>query len=285
LAGAAPEGAGSRRRLRPSGASTGMACRIFVGGRGVSGLRRRIPEQTRMLQASAADPQRSVWVSANAGSGKTYVLARRVMRLLLGGADPARILCLTYTRSAAANMALRVFAELARWSTLPDEELRRQIGELEGRVPDDDRLRTARRLFARALETPGGLKIQTIHAFCEAVLHRFPLEAGVPYDFTVIEDDERAAMLLAARESVLAEGIGVEGAVETLFETLSDEQIRGAIDAAMEDGRELRTVLADPEKAKVNLERLVGLGQRDIKAIAGALERDTVLTPELVSEL
>src|SRR5690606_24941563 len=102
-----------------------MAGRLFDRrGRGVSSLKHRIPEQTRALQSNAADPEKSVWVSANAGSGKTYVLARRVIRLLLGGADPSRILCLTYTRSAAANMALRVFGDLASWATLSDKDLR-----------------------------------------------------------------------------------------------------------------------------------------------------------------
>src|SRR5690606_1080931 len=120
---------------------------------------------------------------ANAGSGKTYVLSRRVIRLLLAGADPSRILCLTYTRSAAANMALRVFNDLARWTTLTDEQLRDEIAMLAGDEPDEARLRTARRLFACALETPGGLKIQTIHAFCEAVLHQFPLGANIAGHF------------------------------------------------------------------------------------------------------
>jgi ATP-dependent helicase/nuclease subunit A len=217
-----------------------------------------IPSDTLRNQGRAADPSWSIWVSANAGSGKTFVLTRRVLRLLLAGVEPEMILCLTYTKAAAAEMRRRVADELAKWALADEAELDKELTKIEGEnYPISMRTR-ARTLFARALETPGGLKIVTIHAFCESVLHRFPLEARVPYDFAVIEEDERAAMLLSARENILAQGIGTEGAVETLFETLSDDQIRSAIDAALSDGRKLRTVLADPERAKANLRKLVG---------------------------
>src|SRR6188768_1591350 len=138
-----------------------------------------IPREIASRQGIAADPRNSVWVSANAGSGKTHVLSRRVIRLLLRGTDPSEILCLTYTRAAAANMAKRVYEDLAGWTALDDDRLAEQIVRLEGIRPDDEKLRRARRLFAEALETPGGLKIQTIHAFCEAILHQFPLEANI----------------------------------------------------------------------------------------------------------
>src|SRR5690606_32475457 len=121
-----------------------------------------IPAETRESQGIASDPRNSAWVSANAGSGKTHVLSQRVIRLLLEGTDPSKILCLTYTRAAAANMANRVFGNLAEWSRLSDAELSQKIAELEGKLPDRRKLRRARQLFARALETPGGLKIQTI---------------------------------------------------------------------------------------------------------------------------
>src|SRR5690606_29645378 len=157
-----------RRRLRPSGPRTRMVGRRRCG-RGGSRMKKsfRIPKDTLGSQALASDPALSAWVSANAGSGKTHVLASRVIRLLLEGTDPSRILCLTYTRAAAANMANRVFGNLAEWSLLPDDKLAEKVEKLEGRRPGPQKLRRARRLFARALETPGGLKIQTIHAFCE----------------------------------------------------------------------------------------------------------------------
>ncbi|MBC6416699.1 MAG: UvrD-helicase domain-containing protein, partial [Rhodospirillales bacterium] len=126
---------------------------------------------TTRQQALASDPVRSTWVSANAGSGKTHVLSQRVIRLLLSGCRPSAILCLTYTKAAASEMANRVFERLAGWTRIDDKALAAELTELEGRHPDAARLHLARQLFARALETQGGLKIQTIHAFCEAVLH------------------------------------------------------------------------------------------------------------------
>ncbi|MPT23940.1 MAG: double-strand break repair helicase AddA, partial [Starkeya sp.] len=113
-----------------------------------------------VLQTSASDPMFSAWVSANAGSGKTHVLARRVIRLLMRGVKPGRILCLTYTKAAAANMANRVLGELRRWTTLDDEALDAEIVKTDGGAPGPLRRAQARRLFAQALETPGGLKIQ-----------------------------------------------------------------------------------------------------------------------------
>ncbi|MBW8317863.1 MAG: double-strand break repair helicase AddA [Arenimonas sp.] len=158
---------------------------------------------TSLQQAVASDPARSAWVSANAGSGKTHVLTQRVIRLLLAGARPSSILCLTYTKAAASEMSNRVFSRLAEWATLSDEELGKRLCAIEQRQPDRLKLAEARRLFARALETPGGLKIQTIHAFCEALLHQFPLEANVAGHFTVLDDRAAHAVLAEARRSLL----------------------------------------------------------------------------------
>ena len=157
----------------------------------------QIPQETKDAQARASDPENSAWVSANAGSGKTFVLARRVIRLLLAGTEPSKILCLTFTKAAAAEMSNRVFKLLAGWTELSDDELRKELFELDGKPPSDAQLQRARRLFARALETPGGLKIQTIHAFAERLLHQFPLEANVPAHFEIL-DDQLAADLQAA---------------------------------------------------------------------------------------
>ncbi|MDI6027448.1 double-strand break repair helicase AddA [Corticibacterium sp. UT-5YL-CI-8] len=162
-----------------------------------------VPENTVKLQALASDPVHSVWVSANAGSGKTHVLSERVMRLLLRGVDPSKILCLTYTRAAAANMSNRVFARLSEWTMLSDEELAPKVQALDGRQPDAGTLRRARRLFAEALETPGGLKIQTIHAFCESVLHQFPLEANIAAHFEMLDPQMEAALFAAARRDMI----------------------------------------------------------------------------------
>jgi ATP-dependent helicase/nuclease subunit A len=167
---------------------------------------------TKEQQARASDPEASAWVSANAGSGKTHVLSQRVIRLLLRGVRPAAILCLTYTKAAASEMSNRVFTRLAAWTRLDDAALSAAIAEIEGAVPSPARLMTARRLFALALETPGGLKIQTIHAFCEAVLHQFPLEANVAGHFSVLDDGETATLLAEARRLLLTAASGEDDA-------------------------------------------------------------------------
>ncbi|WP_212522925.1 double-strand break repair helicase AddA [Actibacterium sp. MT2.3-13A] len=148
-------------------------------------------------QVQAAYPGNSTWLSANAGSGKTRVLTDRVARLLLGNVQPQHILCLTYTKAAASEMQNRLFRRLGEWAMLDAETLTGKLRELglEGEIRDET-LREARRLFARAIETPGGLKIQTIHSFCASLLRRFPLEAGVSPQF--VEMDDRAARRLRA---------------------------------------------------------------------------------------
>lgn len=147
-------------------------------------------------QIEAADPARNTWLSANAGSGKTRVLTDRVARLLLGGVEPQHILCLTYTKAAASEMQNRLFRRLGEWAMMPEPDLRRALATLGEVALPDDRLARARQLFARAIETPGGLRIQTIHSFCASLLRRFPLEAGVPPGFT--EMDDRAAKVMRA---------------------------------------------------------------------------------------
>src|SRR5208283_1679624 len=163
-----------------------------------------IPDALRRAQATASDPSASAWVSANAGSGKTHVLAQRVLRLLLKGAPPAQILGLTFTKAAAANMAGRIFNTLAEWTTLGGEALTKAIIDSGAGTPRPDELKFARRLFARTIETPGGLKIQTLHAFCERLLQRFPFEANVPAHFRVIDEREAKALMEEASERAIA---------------------------------------------------------------------------------
>ena len=117
-----------------------------------------IPNAVRDVQIAAANPEISAFVSANAGSGKTYVLAQRAINLLLSGVDPAKILCITFTKTAAANMANEVFKRLAQWTTLDDATLDERIRLSTGKKPSAEARARARRLFASALETPGGLE-------------------------------------------------------------------------------------------------------------------------------
>ena len=150
-------------------------------------------------QISASDPGASVFVTANAGSGKTTTLVNRVARLLLGETPPEAILCLTYTKAAAAEMQARLFAKLGAWAVMDDAPLAEALEELsESHQSYSD----ARMLFAKALETPGGLKIQTIHAFCEKLLRRFPLEAGVSPGFKVLEAAAAAEVSAQARDAL-----------------------------------------------------------------------------------
>lgn len=173
----------------------------------MSSSERATISQTTDKQRKAAHPAASAWVSANAGSGKTYVLVQRIIRLMLAGAEPGKILALTYTTAAAANMANRVFKTLSDWTRLDDDALDKELDTL-GEHADAKLRKRARQLFARAIETPGGLKIQTIHAFCERLLHLFPFEANVPAKFEVL-DDVTAAELIG------------EALQETLFAALS----------------------------------------------------------------
>ncbi|MFT9409546.1 double-strand break repair helicase AddA [Acetobacter fabarum] len=168
--------------------------------------------QANQQQAMASDPTASVFVSASAGSGKTKLLIDRLLRLMLPrvevggdvvpGSDPARILCLTFTKAAAAEMAIRLQTRLGRWVTLPDDRLNAELAALAVPCTQQTR-RKARALFAEVLDLPGGMRIGTIHAFCQSLLRRFPLEAAMNPHFTVMEETDAALALQSCVESVL----------------------------------------------------------------------------------
>jgi ATP-dependent helicase/nuclease subunit A len=169
----------------------------------MSFARANIPDAVRATQARASDPAASAFVSANAGSGKTHVLVQRVIRLLLDGVPPEKILCITFTKAAAANMAERVFTTLGHWVTLTDDELDAAIRDAGIARPDAKLRMRARELFACALETPGGLKVQTIHALCTRLLQQFPFEANVPARFAVLDERDQTEMMERANLKVL----------------------------------------------------------------------------------
>jgi len=172
-------------------------------------------------QARASDPDASAWVSANAGTGKTAVLVKRVLRLLLAGSRPESILCLTYTKTAAAEMQNRLLKSLADWATMPNVALCEALSELMGREAGEDDCRAARRLFAKALEARGGLKIHTIHGFCERLLQRFPLEAAVTPRFTVLEEAHATRLKDEAFDAVVARAAAApEGALGAALATI-----------------------------------------------------------------
>ena len=151
--------------------------------------------RTEANQKRASNPYSSAWVSASAGSGKTKVLTDRVLNLLLNGVEPEKILCLTFTRAAAAEMAQRINNELGHWAISDDEELRIQLDSISSKRFGPTQFKLARSLLARVLDTPGGLKIMTIHGFCQSILQRFPIESGVPPNFSVIDDNDSKDLL------------------------------------------------------------------------------------------
>jgi len=155
-------------------------------------------------QIQAADPSRSVWVSANAGTGKTRVLIDRILRLLLNGVGPGRILCLTFTKAASAEMANRLTETLGLWAIMDSKALEAALATLLNRKPDDRETVLARQLFAILQDTPEGLKIRTIHSFCESLLGRFPVEAGLAPHFSVIDERTAAELRLLSRDGVLS---------------------------------------------------------------------------------
>ncbi len=171
-------------------------------------------------QGLASDPDVSAFVSASAGSGKTKLLIDRLLRLMLprmvpddperrlvAGTDPARIQCLTFTKAAAAEMSIRLQRELGRWVTLDDASLDRRLAALgcDGGAAGPMALRQpARALFARVLDLPGGMRIGTIHAFCQSLLRRFPVEAAVSPHFRLVEETDSRVALNRAWEEVLA---------------------------------------------------------------------------------
>jgi ATP-dependent helicase/nuclease subunit A len=160
-------------------------------------------DQANAAQRAASSPATSAFVAASAGSGKTKLLTDRLLRLMLTGTPPQRILCLTYTKAAAAEMTIRLNRRLGEWVVLPDETLNDVLSELD--IPPTEKSRlTARKLFADVLDLPGGMRINTIHAFCQSLLRRFPLEAGLSPHFALEDEFDDAARLRESRESVLA---------------------------------------------------------------------------------
>ncbi|TPW34242.1 double-strand break repair helicase AddA [Oecophyllibacter saccharovorans] len=209
---------GEKRNLETAGDQTGSG-----GQEGAASLRDqglallRAKAEADAAQLVASDPMASVFVSASAGSGKTKLLIDRLLRLMLplflpdregemrlvAGTDPARILCLTYTKAAAAEMATRLQDRLGRWVTLPEEKLAAELTALQ--VPDTPETRAqARGLFLRVLDLPGGLRIETIHAFCQSLLRRFPIEAAIDPRFSLMEESDSGIALRAALEEEVA---------------------------------------------------------------------------------
>jgi len=219
-------------------------------------------ERTLAAQARAADPRASAWVRANAGTGKTHVLVRRVLRLLLEGAAPEGIVCLTFTKAAAAEMAGRLTRELGAWAVAAEAELQAQLTELLGRAPVPGEVLSARRLFASVLDTPGGLRIQTIHSFCERILRQFPLEAGVVPGFTVLSEQEsRARLRHASTASLEAAATSGDEALAQALETVAgyarEDAFEGLLDKVLCERACLRNMVRSADAEGVSLNAII----------------------------
>lgn len=202
------------------------------------------------LQRRAADPGQSVWVAASAGSGKTKVLTDRVLRLLLPRADnqpgtPAsKILCLTFTKAGAAEMAVRINREMAKWAVADEAGLYDSLNALLGRTPENYEAEAARRLFAQVIDSPGGLKILTIHSFCQSVLGRFPVEAGLPPHFKAADDRATVPLQHNALENVLRDAAAQpESPVAAAMALLSQEKGEGELTTLLQGVMAERTRL------------------------------------------
>ncbi len=228
-------------------------------------------------QIQAANPRASTWLSANAGSGKTRVLTDRVARLLLAGTPPRNVLCLTFTKAAASEMQNRLFKRLGNWAMAPDDDLRAKLAALGiTPAPDDAALLRARTLFARAVDTPGGLKIQTIHSFCAAVLRRFPLESGVSPQFAEMDDGQSAELATQVLDD-MARGDGLAD--------ISALMGRGDL-AALTDAVRRNRARFDSPLGRAAALRLFGLADGDTPdSIAASVTGNTAGLAELVQAL
>jgi ATP-dependent helicase/nuclease subunit A len=240
------------------------------------------PDHVVKRQYEASDPAVSAWASANAGSGKTHVLTQRVIKLLLRGEDPAKILCITFTKAAAATMATRVFNTLSAWTALDDAGLDQAIREI-GFAPDEKLRTRARRLFALALETPGGLKVQTIHAFCTSLLHQFPFEADAGAGFEVLDDATQAQMLDKITLDVMIEGAAqpdsaVGKALADAIKAAADQTFRELITEAVGERDRIEQWVARTGSVDAAIAELsVALG-------IGADERTEAIEDRILSE-
>ena len=229
-------------------------------------------------QQTASDPRVSAWVGASAGSGKTKVLTDRVLRLLLReDTQPGRILCLTFTKAAAAEMATRLALRLGQWSMMPEPELRAALEDLTGQPPIRAEIETARRLFCRVLEQPGGMRIATIHAFCQSLLRSFPLEARLPPAFTLLEEADSATLLAEAREAALAGRSIPEEALAALARLVPADSLAKSLRELVGKRERLRPLLDRADGHLGALRECLGLPDGEDEA---ALPGQVVSPPE-----
>ena len=188
--------------------------------------RQNIIDRATIQQQRAADPKNSVWVSANAGTGKTRVLTMRILRILLDGARVSEIMGVTYTRAAAAEMRNRIFDTLSRWTVIDETDLREEIIALGIDRPSQKQISTARSLFARLLDAPMAIRIETVHAFCQSVLRRFPFEAEIQPYFELATDLQAKTLNDEAIQDVLrSEEPDIRAALARIAESIAENNL------------------------------------------------------------
>lgn len=207
-----------------------------------------------VVQRRASSPETSVWVSASAGTGKTKVLTDRVLRLLLPkangeeGTQPQKILGITFTKAAASEMSLRITDKLAQWAITPLEQLEKDLSKLLNKKPTSKDIKAARELFARVIDTPGGLKIMTIHAFCQSLLSRFPLEAEIAPYFSVLEEAQAQEILKQAQKNILVQAQAekasqLQKSFLEIASTLNKQQFFELMQNVVTERRQFREIL------------------------------------------
>jgi len=206
------------------------------------------------LQARASNPKNSSWVSASAGSGKTKVLTDRILRLLLprddgsAGTPLHKILALTFTKAAASEMAIRIQDSLSGWVNSPDEELIKDLTSLLGRAPNDRDINAARRLFAQIIEAKGGIPIMTIHSFCQSILSRFPLEAGLSPQINPLIESESAVLIQKSYRALFdksnrEKGSDLTAALDNILTHQNQEQFEKLIKQVLSERAQLKSTL------------------------------------------
>ena len=250
-------------------------------------MRRRLKSSFQLAgaQAEASDPLVHAALSASAGTGKTHVLTSRVLRLLLRGVPPSSILCLTFTKAGAAEMANRLGERLAHWVRLPDADLGLELKNLCEDYGPPMRER-ARRLFAEVLDAPGGgLRIQTIHSFAQALLASFPTEADIAPGFRPIEGRAESELARRTLASLL------EAADQGLIDDVSSLSLRlgeagtEAYLMVCAHAHEALAALGDPSTIEARLLEIIGIPDGDPQAEFARRLGDDQIDVDLLARL
>ncbi len=239
-----------------------------------------IGQQATDLQNQASDPTANVWVNASAGTGKTKVLTDRVLRLLLpsdnapDGTPPQNILCLTFTKAGANEMITRVMRILSTWAVCSESELYESLGNLLGHDPSLKQSEKARELFANIIDTPDGLNITTIHAFCQSILGRFTLEAKLPPKFQLMEDTEAKHLVQKVRNSIISDILNgrapdeLKDAFHGLAMVKNGQQIDKIFKSLLDDRKKIKTFIEAHENPQLAIYQKLGLtGQETEQSI------------------